>query len=87
VSKPKLLPEFVTLCRAITAKRPKTVIDHILKNGFITTLELKDTYGYNHPPAALWFGQPRQVMVVRALRQLAGVEENRDLPQMLLGLP
>jgi len=43
----------VQLCRAVTAKRPKTVIDHILKNGFITTQELKDTYGYNHPPRAV----------------------------------
>ena len=53
MSKPKLPPEFVKLCKAVTAKRPKTVIDHILKNGFITTQELKDTYGYNHPPRAV----------------------------------
>jgi hypothetical protein len=53
VSKPKLPPEFVKLCKAVTAKRPKTVIDHILKHGFITTQELKDTYGYNHPPRAV----------------------------------
>ena len=52
MSKPKLSPEFVKLCKAVTAKRPKTVIDHILKRGFITTQELKDTYGYNHPPRA-----------------------------------
>lgn len=36
----------------VTSKRPKTVIDHIIKNGFITTEELKDVYGYNHPPRA-----------------------------------
>ena len=53
MSKPKLPPEFVELCKAVTAKRPKTVIDHILKKGFITTQELKDTYGYNHPPRAV----------------------------------
>jgi hypothetical protein len=29
------------------------VIDHILKHGFITAQELKDTYGYNHPPRAV----------------------------------
>ncbi len=34
-------------------KRPKTVIDHILKHGFITTEQLKDDYGYNHPPRAV----------------------------------
>jgi len=50
---PKLLADFVKLCKAVTAKRPKTVIDHILKHGFITTQELKDKYGYNHPPRAV----------------------------------
>lgn len=44
--------DFLRLCRSITAKRPKTVIDHILQHGFITTEELKETYGYNHPPRA-----------------------------------
>jgi len=44
--------EFLELCRSVTAKRPKTVIDHILKHGYITTAELKDNYGYNHPPRA-----------------------------------
>ncbi len=29
------------------------MIDHILEHGFITTEELKDTYGYNHPPRAI----------------------------------
>jgi hypothetical protein len=37
----------------VTAKRPKTVIDHILKHGHITTEQLKDKYGYNHPPRAV----------------------------------
>lgn len=44
--------KFLNLCRSITAKRPKTVIDHILKHGHVTTEELKDKYGYNHPPRA-----------------------------------
>ena len=49
----KDLPEdFVKLCRSVTAKRPKTVIDHILKHGQITTEELKNVYGYSHPPRA-----------------------------------
>lgn len=38
--------------RKITKKRPKTVIDHIIKHGFISTEELKVQYGYNHPPRA-----------------------------------
>ena len=37
---------------AITEKRPSTVIQHILKYGFITTEELKGKYGYEHAPRA-----------------------------------
>jgi len=43
----KLPPEFLKLCKAVKAKRPRTVITHILKHGFITTQDLKDKYGYN----------------------------------------
>lgn len=50
--KKKLPKEFLVLCRSVTAKRPKTVISHILKHGQITTEELKNLYGYNHPPRA-----------------------------------
>ncbi|MBD2431086.1 HNH endonuclease [Fischerella sp. FACHB-380] len=39
-------------CQSVTAKRPKAVIDHILQYGFITTEDLKQRYGYNHPPRA-----------------------------------
>lgn len=46
-------PKILAAARKVTAKRPKTVIDHILKHGFITTQELKDLYGYNHPPRAI----------------------------------
>jgi hypothetical protein len=52
VSNSKLPKKFIDKCKAVTAKRPKTVIDHILKHGFITTEELNDKYGYNHPPRA-----------------------------------
>jgi len=45
--------EFLKLLNSVEAKRPKTVIQHILKHGFITSQELKDTYGYNHPPRAV----------------------------------
>jgi hypothetical protein len=48
----QLPDDFLKLCRSITAKRPKAVIDHLLQHGFITTEELKETYGYNHPPRA-----------------------------------
>ncbi len=49
---PKLSKLFIEKARAVTAKRAKTVIDHILAHGQITTDELKATYGYNHPPRA-----------------------------------
>jgi len=45
--------EFLDLLKSITAKRAKTVIDHILKHGFITTEDLKMKYGYDHPPRAV----------------------------------
>ena len=38
--------------KKVTAHRAKTVIDHIIEHGFITTEDLKVTYGYNHPPRA-----------------------------------
>ena len=44
--------QFIEFCKSITAKRPRTVIDHILEHGYITTQELKEKYGYNHPPRA-----------------------------------
>lgn len=45
--------EFLELLDSVKAKRPRTVIQHILKHGYITSQELKDTYGYNHPPRAV----------------------------------
>lgn len=45
--------EFLELLNSVTAKRPKTVIQHMLKHGFITSEELKELYGYNHPPRAI----------------------------------
>lgn len=45
--------DFLALLESVTAKRPRTVIQHILKHGYITSQELKDIYGYNHPPRAI----------------------------------
>lgn len=45
--------DFLRRLRSVTAKRPRTVIEHILKHGQITTEELQTTYGYNHPPRAI----------------------------------
>jgi hypothetical protein len=46
-------PELLMLCRSVEAKRAKTVINHILVHGYITTEELNDLYGYDHPPRAV----------------------------------
>lgn len=48
----KLSTEFLARLKAVTAKRARTLIDHILKHGHITTEDLKEKYGYNHPPRA-----------------------------------
>lgn len=45
--------DFINLLNSVTAKRPRTVIQHILEHGFITSEELKDKYGYDHPPRAV----------------------------------
>lgn len=46
----QLPDEFLALCHSVTAKRARIVIDHILEHGHITTEELQEHYGYNHPP-------------------------------------
>jgi len=52
MSKQKLARDFIRQLKAVKKKRPRTVIEHILKHGFITTEELRTKYGYNHPPRA-----------------------------------
>lgn len=44
-------PRILELCEKVTAKRPRTVIDYIIKNGSVSTEELQ-TLGYDHPPRA-----------------------------------
>ena len=53
MSEQELTAEFLRLLRSVEARRPRTVIDHILEHGQITTEELRDIYGYNHPPRAI----------------------------------
>ena len=48
----RLSKEFLLRLRSITGKRSRIVVDHILKHGFITTEDLKNNYGYDHPPRA-----------------------------------
>ncbi len=53
MSEQELPPDFLKLLRSVEARRPRTVIDHLLEHGQITTEELRDIYGYNHPPRAI----------------------------------
>lgn len=34
-------------------KRPKTIVLHILKHGFVTTADIEQEHGYKHPPRAI----------------------------------
>lgn len=49
----KVSPEILRLCEKITAKRPRTVIDHIIEFGHVTSEELATIHGYDHPPRAV----------------------------------
>ena len=49
---PDISPELRTYIEGIEAKRPKTMLTHILKYGSITTKELDELYGYKHAPRA-----------------------------------
>jgi hypothetical protein len=42
-----------TALDAVTGKRARIVVEHILKHGSITTDDLKEKYGYDHPPRAI----------------------------------
>ncbi|MBU6162462.1 MAG: hypothetical protein KGO50_15200 [Myxococcales bacterium] len=48
----ELDPKLKATLAKVTAKRPRVVIDHILKHGSITTEDL-EAYGYKHPPRAI----------------------------------
>jgi hypothetical protein len=48
----KVHPKILKQIKKVKGKRPRSVIEHILKHGQVTTQELKDLYGYNHPPRA-----------------------------------
>ena len=48
----KLLKTDLRKLNSITDKRPSTVIQHIIRHGFITTEELANDYGYEHAPHA-----------------------------------
>lgn len=48
----KISKDDLSKLNSITDKRPATVIQHIIKHGYITTEELANDYGYEHAPRA-----------------------------------
>lgn len=50
--KQKIDSKFLKLLKSVKNKRARIVIDHILKYGHVTTEQLKNDYGYDHPPRA-----------------------------------
>jgi hypothetical protein len=56
--------KFLDLLNSVESKRPRTVIQHILKHGFVTSQELKDAYGYNHPPRAVRDVRERGIPII-----------------------
>lgn len=51
-TKSDLPSELVDELLGRTANRSRIVVEHILEHGCVSTTELKDTYGYDHPPRA-----------------------------------
>ena len=51
--RPVVDPRIRDLAEEVTAKRPRTVIDHLFEFGSINTEELQELYGYTHPPRAI----------------------------------
>ena len=73
--------EFLDLLESVTAKRPRTVIQHILQHGYITSQELKDLYGYNHPPRAI--RDVREYGIPLVTYRVTGID-GRKLPHINL---
>jgi hypothetical protein len=48
-----ILKDILSVLEIVTGKRAKTVINHILEKGFITSQEIKELYGYNPPQGQL----------------------------------
>ncbi len=51
---------------AVTGKRARIVVEHILKYGSITTDDLKEKYGYDHPPRAIKDVSDQGIPLVRS---------------------
>lgn len=50
---------------AVTGKRARIVVEHIMEHGSITTDDLKEVYGYDHPPRAIKDVSDQGIPIVR----------------------
>ena len=48
----KVPKELLEQISKVTGKRPRAVINHILKYGYVTTADLSNLYNYDHAPRA-----------------------------------
>lgn len=53
MKRPRIPKKALPVLEAVKGKRARIVIEHILKHGSITTEQLKEDYGYDHPPRAI----------------------------------
>lgn len=47
---PPISTELLARIAKVTGKRPRTVLQHIVEHGFVTTDELREKHRYKHPP-------------------------------------
>lgn len=50
---PVLSKELLEQISKVTAQRPKTILDHLVKHGSINSEEISTLYGYTHAPRAI----------------------------------
>lgn len=67
MSRPRMPSEARDLLKVITGKRARIVVDHILKHGAITTEQLQNIYGYDHPPRAIRDVRDQGVPIVKTM--------------------
>jgi hypothetical protein len=60
----RIPPEFLNLLEAVTGKRPRTVVEHILKYGYITTEDLREQYGYDDPRRAIQDARDQGIPII-----------------------
>ena len=84
-SRPDLPQHFLDQLKAVTARRPRVVIDHILEHGHVTTEELRELYGYEHPPRAA--RDVREQGIPLESIRVTGSSGRGRMPDVLLGKP